>query len=137
MAVFGSVGVDCLFYGSSFNISAHFQIIQRKLRNINFGAIVAEQKTKMVFEQKTKMITEQKRKMNAKPDVLKEFFDVVNYHQKILNICEDFENIYSAVLFTQFLTTSVQLCVIAFQLTLVSFFFNFDAWMHPMHPEKE
>lgn len=104
LAVCGSVGVDCLFYGSAFNISAHFQIVQNKIRHINFAVIAIEEK-----------------KRYGKRVATREFFEVIRYHQKLLNICDKFEHMYAPVLFTQFLITSVQLCVIAFQLTLVSF----------------
>lgn len=103
LAAIGSVGMDCLFYGSSFNISSHFQIIQQKIRNMNFGRVVVQHESRIG----TNVVTE-------------EFKDIIKYHQKVLDICEKFENLYSAVLFMQFMVTSVQLCVIAFQLTLVS-----------------
>lgn len=104
LAVFGSVGVDCLFYGSSMNISAHFKIIQTKARHIQFDQLRAKNKARCSHQ-------------CAKG----EFFDLIKYHQQMLNICEEFENMYSTILFAQFLVTSAQLCVIAFQLTLVSY----------------
>lgn len=102
LAAVGSVGVDCLFYGSAFNISSHFQIIQKKLQNMKFDEIIANGSHK------------------GKTVVTEGFRNLVQYHQKVLEICDEFSKLYSAVLFTQFLVTSVQLCVIAFQLTLVS-----------------
>lgn len=103
LAAVGSVGIDCLFYGSSFNISSHFQIIQKKIRKTTFEEFIVHPATRV-----------------TKSVVSKEFRDIIKYHQKVLDICKEFENLYSAVLFIQFLITSVQLCVIAFQLTLVS-----------------
>lgn len=88
LAAVGSVGVDCLFYGGSFNISSHFQIIQKKIRNATFEQTIVENGIRM----------------NKR--VLKEFSDVVQYHQKVLRICDEFAHLYSAVLFTQFLITS-------------------------------
>lgn len=103
LAAIGSVGVDCLFYGSSFNISSHFQIIQKKIRNTTFDQFTIQQETH-----------------SGKRIIAEEIFEIIKYHQKVLNICDEFQYLYSAVLFTQFTVTSVQLCVIAFQLTLVS-----------------
>lgn len=103
MAGIGSVGMDCLFYGSSFNLSSHFQIIQKKIRNRKFDRITMQHASR-----------------NGARLAAEEFVGIIRYHQKVLDICEKFANLYSAVLFIQFLTTSVQLCVIAFQLTLVS-----------------
>ncbi|KAG4068760.1 hypothetical protein HA402_002451 [Bradysia odoriphaga] len=102
LAVFGSVGVDCLFYGSSLNISSHFKIIQKKARNIKFDQLMVKRNARYTTN---RVATE-------------EFFDLIKQHQKILNICDEFETMYSTILFVQFLTTSAQLCVIAFQLTL-------------------
>lgn len=103
LAAIGSVGVDCLFYGSSFNISSHFQIIQKKIRNTTFDQFTIQQETH-----------------SGKRIIAEEIFEIIKYHQKVLNICDELQYLYSAVLFTQFTVTSVQLCVIAFQLTLVS-----------------
>lgn len=99
LAAIGSVGMDCLFYGSSINISSHFQIIQRKISDKTFDRIDAS---------------------SGRRVVTKEFVDVIKYHQKVLDICGQFGHLYAAILFFQFLITSAQLCVIAFQLTLVS-----------------
>lgn len=95
MCVFGSVGIDCLFYGCVFNISAHFQVIQRKILNFKFSTGNAH----TMYE-------------------LKQF---VRYHQKMLLLCEEFSELYSPMLFIQFLITAAQICVIAYQLTLVGY----------------
>lgn len=105
LAVCGSVGVDCLFYGSLLNISSHFKIIQKKVRNMKFDQVMTKQKAC---------------RSSSERIATNEFFDLIDYHRKISNICEEFKNMYSPVLFAQFLVTSAQLCVIAFQLTLVS-----------------
>ncbi|KAJ6637500.1 Odorant receptor 47a, partial [Pseudolycoriella hygida] len=99
LAAIGSVGIDCLFYGSAFNISSHFEIIQRKVRNRTFDSTQHDD-------------------INERRVTPENFFGIINYHQQVLSICKEFQRLYSVVLFTQFLITSVQLCVIAFQLTL-------------------
>lgn len=45
----------------------------------------------------------------------------IKYHQEVLELCSCLNDIYFPVIFTQFLVSSVLLCVIGFQLVMVSF----------------
>ncbi|CAO1423916.1 unnamed protein product [Diamesa serratosioi] len=48
----------------------------------------------------------------------------VKYHQEILELCSCLNGIYFPVIFTQFLVSSVLLCVIGFQLVMAPDFFK-------------
>jgi len=62
-------------------------------------------------------------------DILRESFDdnkkkFVDQHQKLLTLVEDLNNFYKPVVFTQFLVTSMLLCVLGFQLVMHETFFQ-------------
>lgn len=96
LAVAGSVGVDCMFYGWAFNISSHFQVIQKRFRNIKFDAI-----------------------KSSPGKNRNDFMQTIRYHDKMLTLCNKCSDLYAPILFIQFMITALLICVIAYQLTLV------------------
>lgn len=98
MVVAGSVGVDCLFYGWASNIRSHFQVIQKRFQNLKFSATET-----LVYTQD-----------------LNDFMYTIRYHEKVLALCNQCSDLYAPIIFVQFLITSLLICVIAFQLTMVS-----------------
>lgn len=60
----------------------------------------------------------------AQFDILKESFDgdrknFIEKHQIIYKLCEDLKTLIKPVIFTQFFLTSINLCVIGFQLVML------------------
>jgi odorant receptor len=62
--------------------------------------------------------------IGAQFDILKKSFNdnrkkFIEQHQEILKLCEDLKRLTKPVIFTQFFLTSMQLCVIGFQLVML------------------
>lgn len=95
LAMAGSIGIDTLFYASAFNLSGHFQIIQHKIEHLKINNFNDRNASSM------------------------DLIDIIKYHKNIIDMCNELTKLYQPILFTQFLISSVQICVIAFQLTLV------------------
>lgn len=98
VAVFGLLAADSFFYGSALWLGSHFKCVQRQLGNIQFE--------------------------DAKGRISSEFRSLIVYHDRILRNCELLNEIFEWILFSQFLFNSMQLCVIAYQLTLVNMAFG-------------
>lgn len=96
-AMFLSLATDGLFYAAALNLSGHFKIIQNNIENLKF-----EQSTMSGVQ-----LSENVRQ-------------VVKYHKKVKRLITDLNEIYKPVLLLQFALTSFQICVIGYQLTLVS-----------------
>lgn len=96
-----SMGVDVVFYGCAFNCTAHLRIIQKNM---------------------TEMIYESKREDCDKMALTNEFRANLKQHSKVLDITKILNDIFYPVILAQFLLSSLQLCVIAYQLTMVSKF---------------
>lgn len=93
-ATVGSLASDTLCYGCVVYLSGHFRVIQSQVLAI--------------------------RHENASTTkISKELAQLIRYHMRIIDLCDDLNTIFSPVVFTQFLFASVQLCVVAFQMTLV------------------
>lgn len=95
-----SAGTDGLFCGFAFYICAHFKIISHKFRLV----------------------------ISRKPGSVKEFCTkvapAINYHNKLYDICTELNRIFYPVILSQFFISSIQLCVIGYQIILVSGRFN-------------
>lgn len=113
----GATAVDTLFYASAFNLGGHFKAIRNRLENVNY------EKIKFVKPMNQGI------KATQKIGILKNSFEqnklyanliaAIQYHQEIYEMCQIMLDAYRPVVFMQFLISSVQLCVIAYQLTLV------------------
>lgn len=91
---FGTTAIDSLFYASTFNLSGHFNIVQGKIKRLRYEINDGH--------------------------LTREFVNIIRYHQKLFLICDHLTNIYKPILFSHFVISSLQLCVVAYQLTLVS-----------------
>lgn len=91
---FGTTAIDSLFYASTFNLSAHFYIVQDKIKRLNYETFDGH--------------------------LTREFVNIIRYHQKLFQICDHLTVIYKPIIFSHFVISSLQLCVVAYQLTLVS-----------------
>lgn len=96
LSAFGATGIDSLFYASAFNLSGHFEVIQSKIIN---------------FKYETDRFTSKA--------LCKEFDVLIRYHRQIIEMCEMLQSAYKPIVFMHFLISSLQICVIAYQLTLV------------------
>lgn len=99
------MGVDVLFYGCAFNCSAHFRIIQKRLQAFN-----TELNTSKIDGDNLVTLTADDN-----------FRNICEYHTKILNICNELKETYFPVLMAQFHLSSLQLCLIAYEITTVNF----------------
>lgn len=101
VAMLVSMGVDVIFYGCAFNCTAHLRIIQKNM---------------------TEMIFEEKRDDCDKMAITNEFRANLKQHSIVLDVTKKLNDIFYPVILSQFLLSSLQLCVIAYQLTMVSNF---------------
>lgn len=98
VAMLVALGVDVIFYGCAFNCTAHLRIIQKSM---------------------TEMIFEAKRDDCDKMELTNDFRATLKYHAKVCDITSVLNDIFYPVILSQFLLSSLQLCVIAYQLTMV------------------
>lgn len=99
-AAFGATAIDTLFYASAFNLSGHFIIIQKRMRSLRFERFGKEKELRSI--------------------AFREMRDLIQYHNRTIDLSNELTATYEPILFGQFLISSLQICVIAFQLTLVS-----------------
>jgi len=81
---FSQIATDCLFFGLSLNLCAHFDILR-----------------------------------SSYDGDCKKF---VKQHQKLLELSTTFKKLFKPIVFTQFLVTSMLLCVLGFQLVVFESF---------------
>lgn len=93
--VYYCVALDSLCYGSAINLRGHFQVVQSQIATIQHE------------NRSTNMIS-------------KELCQLVRYHMEIVDLCEELNRIASPIMFAQFVTASLQICVVGFQFTIVS-----------------
>lgn len=98
LSAFGATGIDTLFYASAFNLSGHFEVIQSKILQFKY---------------------ETNHSANNKKELSRDFDELIRYHRQIIDMCEDLTQAYKPIVFMHFLISSLQMCVIAYQLTLV------------------
>jgi 7tm Odorant receptor len=91
--IFGATAIDSMYAGSIIVFCAHFRVLQRRFRNLT---------------------AEELRAVNRG-----ELDDILTYHIRILELCETFKALYQPVILVQFLLSSLLLCVLGFQLTMV------------------
>lgn len=103
LSAFGATGIDTLFYAASFNLSGHFQAIQNRFCHLQYETV-------------------QQCSNGKRTRLSREFLALIRYHNNILDQCTELTNVYKPILFCHFLISSVQICVIAYQLTLVRIF---------------
>ena len=89
-----SLVLDTLFYAFAHNLGGHLKIIQQYLIDLS---------------------------VNAKNIALvrKEIAQIMEYHKHVLDMSKELIELYKPILASQFLMSSLQLCVIGYQLTLV------------------
>ena len=92
LAAVGSTAIDTLFYASAFNLSGHLKIIQYNLEHLEFNGIINDSEGLCC---------------------------IISKYTQIIDTCNDLTDVYKPILLTQFLISSLQICVIAYQLTLV------------------
>lgn len=95
ICAFGTPAIDTVFYASAFNISAHFQIIQRHADRIQYGTAGGFVPWKQLRELRA-------------------------YHQRTIDLAQFLTHTYQPILLVHFAVSSVQICAIAYQLTLVN-----------------
>lgn len=81
-------------YGCVINLLGHLKVIQHQLLTINH----------------------ENRSTNV---VSKELCELIRYHTYVIDLCDELNDIASPFVFIQFVIASVQICVVAFQMTLV------------------
>lgn len=97
VSVTAALAIDSLFYAFALNLSAHFRIVQHRMHGRrNF--------------------------QNRDGQLSSTFRRVIRYHRNVIELCTCLAYVYWPVVFTQLMITSMQLCVIAYQITLVSAF---------------
>lgn len=99
MVALSAVGIDTLFYACVCNIVGHLQILQHR-----FSSVQLHDKTNR----------------SLRPTLSREFRKMIVYHNKIISLADSLSDVYQPIMLMQFLITSLLLCVIAYQLTLVS-----------------
>lgn len=99
MVALSAVGIDTLFYACVCNIVGHLQILQHR-----FSSVQLHDKTNR----------------SLRPTLSREFRNMIVYHNKIISLADSLSDVYQPIMLMQFLITSLLLCVIAYQLTLVS-----------------
>jgi hypothetical protein len=92
--IFGAVAVDTLYSSSIIILCSHFKIIQKRF----------------------KALTQDDLKTGAR----KSLFKIIEYHIFILDLCQCFKDFFEPIILAQFLLSSLLLCVLGFQLTMVS-----------------
>lgn len=94
MVALSAVGIDTLFYACTWNIVGHLKIVQHR-----FTAVRLHEQTSRLSQ---------------------ELRAIIAYHSKIISLADCLSEVYQPIMLMQFLITSLMLCVIAYQLTLVS-----------------
>ena len=89
------VATDGLFVSFTINLVAHLQILQNSIKDNKF----------------LKPDEEQQKELNW----------FIEYHNLILSLYNEVRDIYSPIVFGQFLMTSLQVCVIVYQMVKVNF----------------
>lgn len=97
---FGSCAVDTFFYACAFNLSGHLKALQYRIENLNFG--------------------EKHDESIGRIKISHELKETIQYHTKIIDLCNDLTSLYKPVIFIQLLVSSLQICVLAYQFTLVN-----------------
>lgn len=108
-----AAATDGLFVSFTINLVAHLQILQSSIKDNKF----------------------------LKPDEEqhKELKGFIKYHNVILDLYNEVRDIYSPIVFGQFLMTSLQVCVIVYQMVKVSgkeFFFCKNIWFSKKRKKK-
>lgn len=88
----GTLTADTLCYGCVIYLSGHLKAIQTQLTKMKCGTTVPIK-----------------------------IAQLIRYHIRIIDVFEDFNSIASPIIFTQFSIASVQICVVAFQMTMVKY----------------
>lgn len=95
--VVGSSAIDTLFYAIAFNLCGHLRIIQSRAKSLIFESGPDSKRVRLSDE----------------------FRDLIEYHKSIIGLCNELEDNFKPVIFVQIFISSLQICVIAYQLTLV------------------
>lgn len=95
ICAFGTPAIDTFFYAGAFNVSAHFQIIQRHADRIRYGT-------------------------NGGYISWLQLRELRAYHQRTIDLAQYLTQTYQPILLVHFAVSSVQICAIAYQLTLVN-----------------
>lgn len=97
LCAFGTPAIDTLFYAGAFNLGAHFRVIQQRAMRIRYGT----------------------------GRHASDFRDLIIYHQNIIDLTEYLTQTFQPILLVHFTVSSVQICAIAYQLSLVVNLFLF------------
>ncbi|KAL9898252.1 odorant receptor 82a [Glossina fuscipes fuscipes] len=85
-----AVAIDGLFIGYTINLKAHFIALQSVIETNNF--------------------------LKSERQLQRDLSSCVGYHNKILSLAFKLRDIYRPIIFAQFLMTSLQVCVIVYQM---------------------
>lgn len=101
--VMGSLATDTFYYGSAVHLSGHLRIVQTLASQMGRDEI-------------------ERRDGGGGGGVTIgcEFRKLLRRHAEVLGLCHDLRELCGPFVFGQFLVASLQLCVVAYQLTLVS-----------------
>lgn len=92
LCALGTPAIDTLFYAVASNLSAHLRVIQRRAKYLQFDVVGYRRALR----------------------------DLILYHQRIIHHTEYLTKTFQPILLVHFTVSSVQICVIAYQLSLVS-----------------
>lgn len=94
-----SMGTDGLFYGCATGCAAIFEIVQKHMQIVEIECID---------------------KQSGKLRLTKEFSELCEQHNTVLQICRKLNRIYFPVILGQFLLSSAQMCINIYRISMVS-----------------
>lgn len=109
-AVFGTLATDTFYYGCALALSGHLRVVQHRIGRLNFER--AGDNDRLTGN-------DYKHRSKRRRRISREFRELLAHHERVLAMCADLVDVCVPIVFTQFWIASMQLCVVAYQLTLV------------------
>lgn len=119
LVALSAVGIDTLFYACAWNLAGHFRIVQQRFAAVALCSTGRRRASARNDCGKMDVDDDVDDADNDDVGISAEFRQLIGYHGRIIDLAARLSNVYESIMLAQFLLSSLLMCMIAYQLTLV------------------